>query len=326
MASSLAGLSLRDLEYLEAIAEHRHFGRAAEACGVSQPALSIQVRKLEALLDATIFERTPRGVIMTPQGSRILTLSRVVLREARVLLASRLTAEDEPAGPLRVGALPTLGPYLLPQVIRPLRARFPKLRFVLSEDRSEKLAEQLISGEIDAALACNTGEGGAVAHDSLFFEPFVLVHPAEHHAAAIGEAPDDPPVLIIEEGHCLHDQLRSTCSPAFRGASRRASSLEMLRQMVAAGEGVSLMPVLAALSFERGDGLTAYRGLNDPLAGREVVLSWRRSDTRAGWFSVIAGTIRRAIAGQPVRMIELVGEDAQDMAADQGRPCMPGVP
>ncbi|MFE3837409.1 LysR family transcriptional regulator [Pseudogemmobacter sonorensis] len=137
------------------------------------PALSIQIHKLENLLDAVIFKRTPRGVVLTPKGSRILTLSQVVLREARVLLASRLAAEEEPAGPLHVGALPTLGPYLLPQVIRPLRARFPKLRFVLSEDRSEKLAGQLASGEIDAALACDTGDGGALAQEPLFFEPFV---------------------------------------------------------------------------------------------------------------------------------------------------------
>ncbi len=316
MASSLAGLSLRDLEYLEAIAEHRHFGRAAEACGVSQPALSIQIRKLESLLDAKIFERTPRGVILTPQGTRILSLSRVVLREARALLASRLAIEEEPAGPLRIGALPTLGPYLLPQVIRPLRARFPKLRFVLSEDRSEKLVDHLISGTIDAALICDTGDGGPIVQRSLFFEPFVLVHSTERSdTEVLPEAGEDPQMMIIEEGHCLHDQLRDTCGSVLRGASRRASSLEMLRQMVAVGEGVSLMPVLAALSFERGDGLTAHRALNDPRAGRSVVMSWRRSDMRAAWYALIAETIQEATADLPVRLEK---PDCPEIAADQG--------
>jgi LysR family hydrogen peroxide-inducible transcriptional activator len=318
MASTLAGLSLRDLEYLEAVAEYRNFGRAAEACGVSQPALSIQIRKLEALLEATIFERTPRGVILTPHGNRILALSRAVLREARMLLASRQVGEGEPPGILRVGALPTLGPYLLPQVIRPLRLRFPKLRFVLSEDRSEKLADRLVSGEIDAALVCNSGDGGAMAQEKLFFEPFVLVHPTEYHGilsakapiAIPDHAPDDPPVMIIDEGHCLHDQARKTCGSVLRGTSRRASSLEMLRQMVAAGEGVALMPVLAALSFERSDGLTAHRAIKDPQAGREVVLSFRSSDTRAAWFAVISHTIRLALAGQPVRHCQVVGSNA----------------
>ncbi|MFE3837408.1 LysR substrate-binding domain-containing protein [Pseudogemmobacter sonorensis] len=130
-------------------------------------------------------------------------------------------------------------------------------------------------------------------------------------------------MMAIEEGHCLHDQLRATCGPALRGASRRASSLEMLRQMVAAGEGVSLMPVLAALSFERGDGLTTHRPLNDPRAGREVVLSHRRSDTRAAWFAVIARTIREAVTGQPVRPMQ--ANPARDIAADQGRPRISGI-
>jgi len=289
-AMSLAGLSLRDLEYLLAVAERRHFGRAAEHCGVSQPALSAQIRKLEGLLGLPVFERLPGRVLVTPRGAVVLEHAAAVVREARaLLLAAR--AEDAPlAGPFRLGAIPTLGPYLLPHLLRPMREAFPAMRPVLSEARTAELRSGLLSGAMDAALCCVGPPDSALRALPLFAEPFLLMHPP---GPAPSRLPDPDSMLLLEEGHCLRDQTLAVCGFGAAGGTRHASGLEMLRHMVAAGEGISLMPAIAAAALGPVTGLVAYSPLPEE-AGREVVLLVRASDPREDALRTLAALIRGA--------------------------------
>ena len=300
----LSGLSLRDLEYALAVAELRHFGRAAERCGVSQPALSEQIRKLEALLGTPLFERTPRRIELTAHGEILLRQAQVVLREAAGLLEMAGARTDPLQGLLRIGVIPTLGPYYLPLVLRALRDRFAGLELRLQEGRTTELAEQLQRGSLDAILAALPLAGDQLDSAALFFERFQLLLPAGHALLDMpAPHPEDLPeadLLLLEEGHCLRDQALSLCSlpgPAARHA-RHASSLEMLRHMVAAGEGYTLMPQLAT----RGEGPDALGGLlqlrpldtaaSGATAGRMIGLAWRATDPRGQHFTRLAAFLR----------------------------------
>ena len=289
--SSFAGLTFRDLEYLMAVAAHRHFGRAAESCGVSQPALSTQIKKLEGILGVRIFERSPRHVLVTREGEAILKRAGRVLTEARGLLDAARERTAPLAGPFRLGALPTLGPYVLPYVIQPLRGAFPEMRLLVSENRSESLITGLRAGDLDAALLCRTGDDAGLVYHDLFFEAFYLLHLAELRPAWPIAAADGA-VVVIDEGHCLHDQVRDACGPSVPYGARRASSLEMLRHMIAAGEGLSLVPALAAEAFRKAEGPTVATPLPDPAIGRDVVLASRRSDPRTEHIASLATLIR----------------------------------
>ncbi|SHK30375.1 LysR family transcriptional regulator, hydrogen peroxide-inducible genes activator [Roseomonas rosea] len=290
---SLAGLSLRDLEYLLAVAEHRHFGRAAERCGVSQPALSAQIRKLEGLLGMAVFERLPGRVLVTPRGEAVLARAAVVVREAQaLLLAAR--ADDAPlAGPFRLGAIPTLGPYLLPHLLRPMREAFPAMRAVLSEARTAELRDWLKSGALDAALCCAGPPDPALRAIPLFVEPFLLMHPAGRTPRMPLPLPGAEELLLLEEGHCLRDQTLAACGIGAPGGTRHATGLEMLRHMVAAGEGVSLMPAIAAAALGPVPGLLEYSPAPEGV-GREITLLVRSSDPRAEGLDALAALMRRS--------------------------------
>ena len=301
----LSGLSLRDLEYAVAVAELRHFGRAAERCGVSQPALSEQIRKLEALLGTPLFERTARRIELTGHGEILLRQAQVVLREAVGLLEMAGARTDPLHGPLRVGVIPTLGPYYLPLVLRALRDRFPGLELRLQEGRTVDLVEQLQRGSVDAILAALPLTGDQLDSTGLFFERFQLLLPAGHDLLdAPALHPEDLPVhdlLLLEEGHCLRDQALSLCSlPGTTSRhARHASSLEMLRHMVAAGEGYTLMPQLAARSGDGSDtlgGLLQLRPLDTAAsgaaAGRVIGLAWRATDPRGPHFARLGAFLR----------------------------------
>ncbi len=312
--SSLAGLSLRDLEYAVAVADFRHFGRAAEHCGVSQPALSEQLRKLEAMLGTTLFERTARRVEITAPGELLLRQARIVLRESFGLIEMARAQTDPLDGPLRVGVIPTLGPYYLPLVLRMLRSDFPGLELRLQEGLTEDLTEALHRGSLDAILVALPMPGDAVVVvEPLFFERFRLLAPTGHPLLDAGVLhPEDLPgedLLLLEEGHCLRDQTISLCQlPGPRGAeARHASSLEMLRHMVAAGEGYALMPGLATGPSGAADGLGAASALNTLVQsralalgregarpGRIIALGWRATDPRGEHFSRLAAFLRGA--------------------------------
>ncbi|MCR0980516.1 LysR substrate-binding domain-containing protein [Roseomonas populi] len=291
---SLAGLSLRDLEYLLAVADHRHFGRAAESCGVSQPALSAQIRKLEGLLGLSVFERLPGRVLVTARGEVVLARAAVVVREARALLLAARAEEAPLAGPFRLGAIPTLGPYLLPRVLRPLREAFPATRPVLSEVRTAELRESLKAGLLDAALCCAGPPDPALRALPLFLEPFLLMQPPGWASGAPSGMPEEGELLLLEEGHCLRDQALAACGIGTPPGARHATGLEMLRHMVAAGEGASLMPAMAAAALGPMEGLVEYAPLPAGV-GREVVLLVRASDPRTEVLDELAGVIRGAV-------------------------------
>jgi LysR family hydrogen peroxide-inducible transcriptional activator len=286
---SLAGLSLRDLEYAVAIADLQHFGRAAERCGVSQAGLSEQVRKLEALLACPLFERTTRRIVVTPQGEALIGQAREILGAARVLLEMARAQADPLAGRLRLGVIATLGPYYLPGLLWEVRTRFPSLELRLQEGLTDPLVRALQSGGLDVVLLALPWPVDGIVVEPLFFEPFRAIVPAGHPLAeqpriGLGDLVDDG-LLLLEEGHCLREQALSLCQLSRPGRDARfASSLEMLRHMIAAGEGHSLVPLLAARERVELDGLVRVREIDDPNVGRTIGLAWRASDPRAAAF------------------------------------------
>jgi len=294
---TLAALSLRDIEYLVSVGEHRHFGRAAEACAVSQPTLSAQIQKLEALLGCAVFERTSRRVLVTAQGEIILRQARAVLAEAHRLLDLARSQEKPLSGPCRIGAIPTLGPYLFPQILRPLRSTYPALELVLSEARTAELLDRLATGTLDVALLSPPLPADGFVQAALFFEPFLLACPPAFRPAAATAALgrlDPDRLLLLEEGNCLRDQALALCGHV-RPGRLHGTSLETLRHMIAAGAGYSLLPALALDDRPGLDGLIGYFGFDDPRVGREIALVWRASDMRGDQFHLLAETIRQHV-------------------------------
>jgi LysR family hydrogen peroxide-inducible transcriptional activator len=293
---SLAGLSLRDLEYVEAVAELSHFGRAAERCGVSQPALSEQIRKLEAHLGVPFFERTRRRVAVTAQGAVLLAQVERILTEARHFLALSGQGQAGLSGLLQLGAIETIGPYYLPGLLRLLRDEVPDVSLRLTEGRTAVLVERLRHGMLDVVLMVPTAEMPGLAAARLFFEPFVLATPLAHRLAALPRITLDAlpieDLLLLEEGHCLRDQALSLCAEAPR-ATRHATSLETLWHMIAAGEGYSLLPSLAVAARPEITALVQCRTMVEPNAGREIALVWRASDPREAQFRQLADLLRR---------------------------------
>ncbi|HTW85080.1 MAG TPA: LysR substrate-binding domain-containing protein [Candidatus Sulfotelmatobacter sp.] len=296
----LANLSLRDLEYAIAVARERHFGRAAEACGVSQSALSEQVRKLEATLGLPLFERTKRRVAPTVRGLAILRQAEALLGDARRLLDDAHRSAEPLSGELRLGVIATLGPYYMPFVIALCRRHFPHLDLRLREATTGELLAALRRGDLDATLlALPVGADDLIA-EPLFFEPFRLACRSDHDLARRARVDlrelDRGPLLLMEDGHCLRDQTLSLCDPARLPAqSRYASSLEMLRHMIAAGEGISLLPLLATAEHTTMDGMIAYRELDSERAGRMIALVWRTTETRSADLREIAAALREVL-------------------------------
>ena len=302
--AGLSGLSLRDLEYALAVAELRHFGRAAERCGVSQPALSEQIRKLEAHLRVPLFERSRKGVEVTPEGAELLRQARTVVQEARTLLRSARSHDDPLAGPLRLGVIPTLGPYYLPAVLQSLRGAFPGLAMRLEEGTTDRIVERMQAGVIDLILVALPAPPGLTAMP-LFFEPFQIIAPEGHRIArlrrvSMGDLLADD-FLLLEEGHCLRDQTLAFCGAQQRLDRRSASSLEMLRHMIAAGEGFSLLPLLSVRDRPDLDGLAAIRPVEamgpdadgkTRIPGRMIALSWRVRDPRSAAFQRFGAFLR----------------------------------
>jgi LysR family hydrogen peroxide-inducible transcriptional activator len=296
MRKSLAGLSLRDLEYVEAVAELHHFGRAAERCGVSQPALSEQIRKLEAHLGAPFFERTRRRVAVTPQGAVMLAQVERILTEARNFMAMSGQGRTGLSGPLRLGAIETLGPYYLPGLLGLLRTELPDVSLRLTEGRTAVLVERLRHGMLDLVLMAPSPDMPGLAAETLFFEPFMLATHKSHRLAALPRITLDvlpiEDLLLLEEGHCLRDQALSLCAEA-PTAIRHATSLETLWHMIAAGEGYSLLPSLAVAARPEISALVQLREMMEPGAGREIALVWRKSDPRETQFRQLADLLRR---------------------------------
>ena len=240
-------LSLRQLQYVVAIADTLGFRRAAERCHVSQPSLSAQVAELEETLGVKLFERDRRRVLVTTAGADLVARARRVLSEAGDLVEAAVRLGDPLAGPLRLGVIPTIAPYLLPEAVPAVLARFPRIKLLFREDKTEVLVASLEEGKLDAAVLALEADIGELAHAVIADDPFVLAAPKKHALArkrTIAAADlEGETVLLLDDGHCLRGQALSYCASAHANeASFRATSLSTLAQMVSSGVGVTLLP------------------------------------------------------------------------------------
>ena len=294
-------MNLRDLKYIIAVAETRHFGRAAERCFVSQPTLSGQIKKLEEELGVTVFERTNRSVEVTPVGEAILIHARQMMEQADAIEQLAQAHQDPLAGPLRVGAIPTLSPYLIPLILVPLKKRYPQVRLVLSEEITDTLLRRLHNHEIDAVLLATPVEEPDLEFIPLFDEPFWLAHPRKHPLYNKEDITrkdlDGLELLLLAEGHCLAKQTMEVCRMKARSeqgemADLRASSLETLLQLVGAGFGSTLVPALAVSGSWTTDTGIIARPLAVKDAYRTISLVFRNSFPRREAVEALAQIIR----------------------------------
>ncbi|WP_328955361.1 LysR substrate-binding domain-containing protein [Kitasatospora purpeofusca] len=304
--------TVAQLRAFVAVAEHRHFREAAAATGTSQPALSGAVAALEESLGAQLVERTTRRVMITPLGERVLEHARRVLASVQALTEEVDAARRPFTGPLHLGVIPTVAPYLLPTVLRLVRGRYPELELHVHEERTPSLLEGLAAGRLDVLLLALPAGGASPTRDiPLFDEDFVLVTPPEHELAGqVDVARDvllDLDVLLLEEGHCLRDQALDICREVGAdpgGSTTRAAGLSTLVQLVAGGLGVTLLPA-TALDVEAGraDRLAAVR-FAAPAPGRRIGLAARPGSARSGEYDRFAASLREVLAELPVRIVQ----------------------
>ena len=279
-------LKLKDLRYLVAVADQRHFGRAAARCFVSQPTLSAQLKKLEQSLGVQLIERAPNNVCLTPAGEQIVARARRILEASDEMVTLARSQRDPLAGRLAVALLPTIGPYLLPRVLPAIRRSLPRLELRLYEYQTAPMLEKLHGGELDVGiLALPVELAGLEAHE-LYREPFLVALPEHHRLAAhasvrVADLKEEK-LLLLEDGHCLRDQALEVCSRVGVREPQdfRATSLETLRQMVATGAGVTLLPELAGRGAYRNARGVELRPFAKPAPARHVGAVWRRSSAR----------------------------------------------
>lgn len=292
--------SLRQLEYLVAVEETRHFRRAADACYVTQPALSTQLRQLEKHLGVQLFERDRRRVLPTAAGAEAARRAREILASVDALVHTARGGERPLTGPLHVGVIPTVAPYLLPRVLPAVRRAFPELRLFLHEAQTARLVERLADGRLELLILALPVEGLDAATRALVEDPFHLAVPREHRLAARKRAKESDlegeEILLLDDGHCLRDQALSVCQMA--GAREhtefRASSLGTLVQMVASGIGVTLVPEMAVASELRGSEISVVPFAGRPPA-RTIGLAWRRTSPRSEEFELLAEVFERRL-------------------------------
>jgi LysR family hydrogen peroxide-inducible transcriptional activator len=295
---SLQDLSLRQLQYAVAVADTLGFRRAAERCAVSQPTLSTQIQHLEEVLGVKLFERDRRRVLVTSAGEEVVTRARRILVDTEDLLAVATRARDPFAGTFRVGVIPTIAPYFLPEVTQVLARKYPHLRLVFREEKTEDTVRDLWAGTLDAGLVALEADLGDLEHAEVMRDPFVVAMPRGHRLAKkkkIAQSDlDDQEVLLLEDGHCLRSQALALCSKA--GAHEmdlRATSLATLVQMVAGSHAVTLLPDLA-LSVENRGAQLEIRPFVAPVPFRTLALVWRPRSPFADAFRKTAATLRAA--------------------------------
>ena len=286
-------MTLTELRYIVAVAREKHFGHAAEKCFVSQPTLSIAIKKLEEELGVALFERSATEVRVTDVGSRVIEQAQRVLEEASAIQQIAAAGKDELATPLRFGTIYTVGPYVTPQLIPLLKKRAPRMPLLIQENYTAKLGEMLKSGEVDVILLSDPFSEAGIVTQAIYDEPFRVVMPATHAWAkkARINAGDlcSEKLLLLSSGNCFRDQLLETCVNARSGKdgsstnlqqSLEGSSLETIRQMVASGVGITALPSTAAQSRTADTKLTVTRNFTSPEPSRRIVLAWRRSFPR----------------------------------------------
>jgi LysR family hydrogen peroxide-inducible transcriptional activator len=293
-------ITLKQLRYLAALAEQRHFGKAAEACAVTQPALSMQIRDLEKDLGVDLVERRPGEVILTEVGAEVVRRAAHVLAAARDLTDFARHAGRLLTGRLRLGVIPTLAPYVLPQILPALQKRFPEARIELRETQTRNLIDELARGALDAVLLALPLEDDEFETLSLFDDPFLLAVPAAeaHDDSAMIDARDIDPrrLILLEEGHCLRDQALAFCGTRIEtAAGLGATSLSTVMQMVANGYGVTLLPRIA-LPVEARDKRVKVLRFRAPEPARRIGLAWRRTSPRKADFAALGKIVREQFA------------------------------
>jgi LysR family transcriptional regulator, hydrogen peroxide-inducible genes activator len=283
-------MTLTELRYIVAVAREKHFGRAAEKCFVSQPTLSVAIKKLEDELGVALFERAATEVRVTDTGQRVIEQAQRVLEEASAIKHIAAAGKDELAGTLRFGAIYTVGPYVTPQLIPLLLKRAPKMPLLIQENYTARLGEMLKNGDLDLILLSEPfNESGIVTH-AVYDEPFRVVMPAGHDwvkksRIAVADLCGEN-LLLLSSGNCFRDQVLQTCAQAKRAVSPglqqslEGSSLETIRQMVASGVGITVLPATAAESRTADTRLTAMKNFAAPEPSRRIALAWRKSFPR----------------------------------------------
>jgi LysR family transcriptional regulator, hydrogen peroxide-inducible genes activator len=294
--------TLKQLRYFAALAEALHFGRAAEHCGITQPAMSMQIRELEATLGVTLVERTAAGVLLTATGAEVAGRARDLLVAVQDLVDLARHRARILAGPLSLGVIPTIGPYLLPQILPRLHAAYPELCLSLRESRTEHLIDALVAGSLDLLILALPVGRDEVSTKALFEDAFTLAVPAGHHLAERSVVRQEDlraeRLLLLEEGHCLRDQALSLCHAA--GANQaddfRASSLATVVQMVINGYGGTILPELALPAEVGAHPRLRIVRFAEPAPGRTVGIAWRASSPRRADYVELGRLIEAAHA------------------------------
>lgn len=290
-------MKLKDLKYLVALATYQHFGKAAEACFVSQPALSMQIMKLEESLGIPLLERTNKSVQLTDHGKAIVERARLILAQVDDVKAIANAAKDPFSGELRLGIFPTLAPYLLPHIMSTLKKQYPNMTIYLIEEKTPVLVEQLKAGDLHAAILATPVSEPSLTHHFLFEEPFLLATNKNDTLAKLKSIKpqhlDDKTLLLLDEGHCLRDQALAVCHRMHASENQhfRATSLETLRHMVGAGVGMTLMPKLACVPHRE----LSYIPFSTNAPSRRIALFSRKNSAKAVVLKALAASISAVI-------------------------------
>ena len=296
-------MTLQELKYLVALADHGHFGRAAESCFITQSTLSTQIKKLEDFLGVTLFDRSLKRVAPTPIGREILQAARNIVEESERIRELARHAQDPMARTVHLGVIPTLGPYYLPHALTLVHRKYPGLRLLLREEMTQQILERLNAGTLDAGLLALPVADDGLRVEPLFYEPFFAALPAGHPLAKrdILKVNDimAEKLLLLDEGHCLRDQALDVCGGGSRGREEvRATSLETLRQMVGLGLGLTLLPALAVDAAPRASKKAVeIRPFRTPPPGRTIGLVWRRRAPFPETFERLALLLKSALPG-----------------------------
>lgn len=292
-------ITLRQLRYLTSLARYKHFGRAAEDCSVSQPALSMQVRELEREIGTELVERRPNEIAFTATGVEVAERAEHILAATRDLVEFA-RHRDILTGTLKLGIIPTLAPYILPRVLPKLQAMYPRLRLEVRETQTKMLLQELVRGELDSVMLALPVEGADIETLRLFDDPFLLAVPAADERPLRGRVDiadvDQGRLILLEEGHCLRDQALTFCATprSDAPAGLGATSLATVMQMVANGYGVTLLPEVAAETEVRDDRVKLLR-FSEPQPARTIGLAWRRTSPRRKDFAAVGDIVTKAL-------------------------------
>lgn len=296
-------MTLTELKYIVAVSRHKHFGHAAEACFVAQPTLSVAIKKLEDELGVVIFERGGTEISVTPLGAQIVAQAERVLEQTAAIKEIAKQNKDPLAGPFRLGVIYTVGPYLLPKLVKTMIERVPQMPLILQENFTTRLIELLRQGELDAAIMALPLPGNGLHMQELYDEPFVVAMPRHHPWAGRSDLTAQDlkaeTMLLLGSGHCFRDQVLEVCPEMSRfsttgdGIARtfEGSSLETIRHMVASGIGITVLPAASVPDMHAKDGMLHYAPFAAPAPARRVVIAWRKSFTRQAALEAVRAAV-----------------------------------